>query len=327
METLLAMLSYRRPDKSGSETAFIKRFLLPLGVTFDRYGNGILAIGDKPTVLWSCHTDTVHKKGGKQTVVIDSNGLITLAPNSKSNCLGADDSAGVWLMCELIRAKKPGLYVFHANEERGGCGSAFIADHNPKLLDGVQYAIAFDRRGVTDVITHQGFERCCSDAFAGELARRLNVLMTAQGQIAQLVPSDEGIFTDTAHYTRLVPECTNISVGYYCEHTKNENLNSRYLLRLRNALIDLDLEGLPVARDPTVEDFGGVCGYWGQSNQGQAYGYGGFDYSQAPEDDAMVALIKANPDVVAGILETYGVGPRDLADEIFARGGNINAIL
>lgn len=336
MKTLLDMLSYRRPDKSGSENAFIERFLIPLGVTFDRYGNAILEIGDSPSVLWSCHTDTVHKKGGKQKLDVDTFGLISLAENEKSNCLGADDGAGVWLMCEMILAKKPGLYIFHANEEHGGCGSEYIASETPELLKGIKYAIAFDRRGVTDVITHQAFERCCSDLFARGLADRLNILMAQQGQTAQLAPCAEGVFTDTANYTKLVPECTNISVGYYCEHTKNENLNSRYLMRLRDALIALDLEGLPVARDLTVSEWDSF-GAYGKYDFGQPYGSApraqaqelawGVEYSQELSDDVMVSLIKANPEEVAALLLSYGISARDLADEIFAQGGNVNAAL
>jgi len=55
-------------------------------------------------------------------------------------------------------------------------GSKFIAKRTPALLTGIDYAIALDRKGSRDVITHQ-FGRCCSDAFAKSLAQGAELLM------------------------------------------------------------------------------------------------------------------------------------------------------
>ncbi len=93
---LLAMLTYRRPAWSDAESKFIERFIHPLGAESDDFGNMMLRIGTAP-VLWSCHTDTVHKNEGRQTIGV-SDGVVKLAKGSKVNCLGADDAAGVWLI-------------------------------------------------------------------------------------------------------------------------------------------------------------------------------------------------------------------------------------
>ena len=60
LKVLVQMLAYMRPAGSKTEKAFIKRFIAPLGAKPDNYGNYWLSIGQS-NVLWSSHTDTVHK--------------------------------------------------------------------------------------------------------------------------------------------------------------------------------------------------------------------------------------------------------------------------
>ena len=294
--TLVSMLQTCRPGGSKSERRFIADYLIGLDLEIDQAGNLSKRIGDAP-VLWSSHTDTVHKQGGQQHIVI-VNRHLRLAASSKSNCLGADCTAGVWLMREMIIAQRPGLYVFHRGEESGGVGSRHIAERTPAFLEGIQYAIALDRRGTTDVITHQGFGRCCSDAFAVALSGRLG---------NGFKPNDTGIFTDTANYMSLVPECTNLSVGYSGEHSKAESLNLDHLLAMRKALLQLDVTGLPVARDPDAMD---CYDDWGLTKH-------------APYGLSMRDMIIRNPELIADILEEFGVDGTELADELYQRGGTI----
>jgi hypothetical protein len=55
-----------------------------------------------------------------------------------------------------------------------------------------------------------------------------------------------GIFTDTAIYAPIVPECINISCGYYNEHTYQETLDLVHLDWLVGAAIALDWQSLKV---------------------------------------------------------------------------------
>ena len=87
---------------------------------------------------------------------------VTLPDGSTRNCLGADDTAGVWLALELIRRQIAGRYVFHFGEERGGIGSGMLAHRHPDWLAECQMAIALDRAGYDEVITHQGGNRTAS---------------------------------------------------------------------------------------------------------------------------------------------------------------------
>jgi hypothetical protein len=64
-------------------------------------------------------------------------------------------------------------------------------------------------------------------------------------------PDNTGSFTDTANYVRLIPECTNVSVGYDHEHGPSEVLDVVHLVALRGALVKAFKEGtgdLPVVR-------------------------------------------------------------------------------
>ena len=250
LSELLEILSYRRPYDLRATQGMIKcaeSHVAPLGAMVDAYGNYHLDIGPTPTILWSAHLDTVHRIEGRQRIVADRNGFICLPDKSPSNCLGADDSAGIWLLCEMARAGIHGRYVWHVGEERGGIGSDALAREG-SLLYGIQAAIAFDRRGMQDIITHQ-MGRCASDNFARSLASALAI-----AGIAGYRPDNSGMFTDTANYIDIVPECSNVSVGYYAEHTSSERLDIRHILALRDALCQIDTSGLVIERDPTSFD-------------------------------------------------------------------------
>lgn len=292
--TIASMLAYARPHRSAAETQFCQRFLDPLGVVPDKFGNGIKRVGTTP-ILWSCHTDTVHHKDGRQKLRI-ADGVMTLRHSfGRGHCLGADDGAGVFLMTEMVKAGIPGLYIFHAGEEMGGLGSRWIAKETPKLLSGIKYAVAFDRKDYSSVITHQG-ARCCSDEFAVSLGNKLG---------AHYRCDDTGLFTDTANYTGLVGECTNVSVGYFNEHCDSESLDVRYLLRLRSALLTFDPAGLiskrlPGELDPEYEAM------WAKA-------YDKYDKADVIDRDCdMEDMIAQYPEVVADILRECGMDATSL---------------
>lgn len=59
-----------------------------------------------------------------------------------------------------------------------------------------------------------------------------------------------GSFTDSANYTDIVGECTNLSVGYYDQHTSRETLNLPHIVAMREALIRADFSKLVFKREP-----------------------------------------------------------------------------
>jgi hypothetical protein len=115
------------------------------------------------------------------------------------------------------------------------------------LLSQFDRAIAFDRRGIDSVITHQGYGRCCSDSFAQALADELS-----SGNVLMYLGDDTGVYTDTAEFVDTIPECTNISIGYMHEHTQKEELNIHHFTSLAEAVLTVAWDALPTDRDPTV---------------------------------------------------------------------------
>lgn len=246
------MLTYCRPAGSSTESAFIAKYVLTLPHAYRCFGNNIVVPVDSTPVLWSCHTDTVHRSPGRQTIH-DASGVVSLSRQSLidgRNCLGADDTAGVWLCREMILNRVPGTYIFHYAEERGGIGSSALADNasGEEWLSRFTHAIAFDRRGTSDIITHQSYGRTASNLFAESLVR----ILTTAG-LEGYSPCDSGIFTDTANYASVIGECSNVSVGYRHEHTIHESLDTHHIGRLHDALLIADWALLAGDRVPGVE--------------------------------------------------------------------------
>lgn len=251
-ERLHDMLRYKRPHGSKSEAQWIERFIMPYDPTnIDDMALVITVLhpdGRVPRTLFSCHTDTVHRHDGRQRIKF--NRTTQTYHKTDGEPLGADDAAGAWVMLEMIDAGVPGCYFFHRAEECGGLGSTHMAKNYSDILHKFHRAVAFDRRGGTSVITHQGWGRCCSDEFAQALADALN-----ENDNNMYAPDDTGVFTDTANYTEIIPECTNLSCGYANEHSGNETLHVPTLFHLRDACLTIDWDALPTERDPRVTEY------------------------------------------------------------------------
>jgi hypothetical protein len=299
--TLLAMFSYMRPRGSRTEQAFVDRFLTPLGFERDPYQNLVLSIGDAP-VLFSAHMDTVHRIEGFQTLDYGDDKVIRLSRKARrgaSNCLGADDTAGVWLITEMVKAGVEGTYVIHHGEESGCIGSADLAKGDPEWLSQFRSAIAFDRAGVRDIVTHQMGQRTCSDAFARSLALQL-----PKGYR----PDPTGVYTDTNEYAHIVPECTNISVGYKGQHGVSEEQNVPHLVELRDHLTKIRVSELIIDRDPTND-----YPEWGRYEDEY---HRDFSENYTSRRDGMLAIVRDYPEEVADYLESLGVSKHDIASHV-----------
>jgi hypothetical protein len=265
------IFSFGRPARSDLERYWVDEYLCkhPMLEKYEYYedgyggyggkpgGNIIVIVGDNPKILWSCHTDTVHRDGIIQNVFCnpDQHKLST----DSGQCLGGDDGTGVWIMLEFLKAGMDGVYVFHRAEEVGGQGSSYIANSTPELLDNVDFAIAFDRKDNFSIITSQGCSVTASDRWSLEIGEAL-------GMNHRLDPT--GTFTDTRNYDRLVSECTNFSVGYFNAHRGNENQDYKYIRELRDNLIrikDTHLKTMKPYRDPQEVAYStyGMSGYGG----------------------------------------------------------------
>jgi hypothetical protein len=285
---IMELFSYCRPMGSKTEQEFVDKFLMPAGFKRDDHQNLILTLGRAPRILFSSHMDTVHDEEGRQDLIL-KDGILT--QTSGSSCLGGDDTAGIWLMLEMIKAGIEGVYIIHYGEERGGIGSRAKATKEPLFFAGIDAAIAFDRAGYSDVITHQFGQRTASDAFARSLSKELGDTFE---------PCSHGIYTDTAEYADLVPECTNISVGYSHAHSPREEQDVTFLIALRQALLQVDWSNLVIERDPMAVE-GPVA--------------------HVSRDATLVDLCWEYPDLAASMIEAAGFSVQDFVEELEANLG------
>lgn len=263
-KVLATALSTKRPHGSATNVKFTAwlRDQLPLDLNKAAFydGAGNLHVDNRSQAshrtLFVAHVDTVHRNEGKNKITKTKTHW-----RAKGDVLGADDGAGVALLMHMIWGGVRGYYIFTQGEERGGVGARYLAEKQASLLGEFDRAIAFDRRGIDSVITHQGWGRCCSDTFGSALA---DALMDGNDNLMML-NDDTGVYTDTAEFTDIIPECTNISVGYAREHTQEESLDLVYYQHLSAAVLSVAWDGLPVERDPSVvEPVSYGAGSWWQ---------------------------------------------------------------
>lgn len=241
--------------------------LLPNILQVDEFGNKYVKIGES-TCMFTSHLDTATSANTEVNHVIEGDIIKT----DGTSILGADDKAGVTILLNMIENKIPGLYYFFLGEEVGCIGSKKVASVCEKEKGTINKVISFDRRGTTSVITYQASSRCCSDKFGEALAKELN---KTEGFNYSTDPT--GIYTDSAQFTSIYPECTNISVGYRSEHTFSEQQDIAHLEKLAEAVLKVDWENLPVERDPSKKEYRSYGSYYGW-DEWDDYGWGSYGY-------------------------------------------------
>lgn len=266
-KTFVRLTNYTCPH--GQESQYLR--FLPKEVTQDEFGNYFMKIGTNSKSIFACHLDTVSSKRVKVKHIYDGKFIKT----DGRSILGADDKAGLTVLLYMIHNKVPGLYYFFIGEEVGCVGSK-KASKKVEFFKNYNKIVSFDRRDTHSVITYQSSERCCSDIFADALAKQLNNFGM------NMRKDDTGVYTDSAEFTSVIPECTNISVGYYSEHTYTERQDIEHLKRLCESVVQVDWESLPSRRDPSKIEhksyYGGYSPYSNYDNRwsnyhGHEYGY------------------------------------------------------
>ncbi len=207
----------------------------PEGIQEDGVGNYFYKIGESKTVFTS-HMDTACGRYQKVEHVMDGAFIKT----DGSTVLSADDKAGMAIMLYMIYRKIPGTYYFFQGEESGMVGAHAIIRANREFFKDYSRMVSFDRRAYHSVITHQIGKRGCSQEFALELAQELNY------HGFNYVPDSTGIYTDSASFIGIIPEATNLSVGYFSEHSHSERQNINFLDQLAKAACLVHWEELPI---------------------------------------------------------------------------------
>ena len=241
-DTFLELTEYTTPFKNESEfESFLMKRIEDLKK--DGIGNYHKIIGNSET-LFTCHLDNYCKIKEKVNHIITDNIIAT----DETTVLGGDNKAGVCVLLYLISKNVPGHYCFFIGEEpiiSGGLyGSSLLAEHYTDVVNKYKRAIAFDRKQKGSIITRQSAQPCCSDEFANSLIK----LFAEQGMEMEVDPT--GYYTDTSSFMEIIPECTNISVGVWGEHTKKEFVDISYVEEIAIAASKIDWESLPSNREP-----------------------------------------------------------------------------
>jgi hypothetical protein len=121
--------------------------------------------------------------------------------------------------------------------------------------------------------------------------------------------------TDTAEFTDIIPECTNISCGYYSEHTEKEHLDMRHFAQLAKSILLIDWDALPTSRDPKLKeskwDTLSHSGYTGYGHTGTldtkwyASAYSDYDdafYASEEDEYLMECLMDAEFGFTSGLI-------------------------
>lgn len=323
-QLLLKILSTRRRHTSDGDVkfrlwlfAYIKALGLDPKIVVE--GNILVEVDPKSTVLFSCHMDTVHSMNESndrkpQELMYDPVfGHLFLADQKDSSCLGGDDGVGVYIMLRMLEAKVKGKYIFHTGEEVGGVGSSSFVKNSAAYLEDIEQVVAFDRAVYDDanpeVILSQRGGRCASDEYGNELAKRLNLTKFDKPYVI----SHKGVFTDSANYSRVVPECVNLGCFYVNQHTPREVVDVFGVERLAEAACAIDWSTLPIKRQlqaPQPQSYNGYNGQPGSWRDVDDYDVPGFGKHKSDKKQQQKPLVL--PTAWESIFEEFdSFGPDD----------------
>lgn len=204
--------------------------------------NVLVTIGESRTIFTShldTYTTTVEKVNHNVTGDIISTDGTTI--------LGADDKAGFMVMLYMIEKGIHGNYIFFTGEERSGKSSKRFVEFPEKLKwlkSNIDRVVAFDRGGYDEIATSFFGADGCSKSFAKRLISNIQKI---SGKEFKMI---DGGFCDATSFIDFVPECINLSVGYFNEHTTNEYVDMSYLYEMSEVYSKVDWEILVPRRTP-----------------------------------------------------------------------------
>ncbi|MFU8771978.1 MAG: M28 family peptidase [Anaerolineales bacterium] len=176
------------------------------------------------SILLVAHVDTVRTGQLLPSEVVFRHGVYSTTGKTP---LGADDRAGVYAIHRIINSLRPDELphiLLTDGEESGGYGvREFIADKVLEpIKDDLNLMLEFDRMGADEAVT-----------YSGELPEYIRGYLEERGW-----RTGHGSYTDIATLIDAysIPG-SNLSVGYYDQHTNRETLVMDYLeMTIKRAL-------------------------------------------------------------------------------------------
>jgi glycosidase len=249
-KTFLKLTEYTIPH--GMEYT-LKKYL-PKDIIEDGCGNYYIRIGESRTIFTS-HMDTACGRYEKVNHVFTGPMIHT----DGKTVLSGDDKNGMTIMLYMISKKIPGTYYFFQGEESGLVGANAAKQRNRAFFtDNFDRMISFDRRGYDSIITHQLGRRGCTEIFSSALSEEF-------GYHGMRFKSDStGIYTDSEVFIRVIPEVTNLSCGYFREHSREEVTNIEFLENLAKVACLIKWEELPIGKmDTEMNKYNDWINSWG----------------------------------------------------------------
>lgn len=243
-QTFLDLTQYTIPFGHEPEL----ELALPSGWEKDAIGNYYYTIGASET-LFTSHLDTASAERAKINHIIEGNIIKT----DGSTILGGDNKAGCTVLFYLIEQRVPGTYYFFLGEESAvhknyPYGSLLAIEKDSNIFKKFKRVIAFDRKEKGQLITRQLGYNCCSDEFADALINEF------ERNGVEYKKDKTGYYTDSAFFGSLIPESTNLSVGVWNEHTKNEFVDIEYIEKVAIAASKVNWESLPTIREVDTDE-------------------------------------------------------------------------
>ena len=196
-------------------------------LTEDEYGNLFVKIGESD-ILFTAHLDT-YSKNIEKVKHIEEDGFLK---TDETTILGGDNKTGCAILLNMINNGVEGTYYFFIEEEIGRCGSIW---YNGQIEEGeYKLAVAFDRREINRLVTHQRCLKMVNDELTNYL------LKSFSSSEYEFYEDYFGFSCDTISFEEKVNNCINISNGTYDEHNKTEKVDLKFFDYIYNKVLEID---------------------------------------------------------------------------------------
>jgi hypothetical protein len=193
----------------------------------DEYGNLFVKIG-KSRNLFTAHLDTFSKSIENVKHVIEDGFLKT----DETTILGGDNKVGCCVIISMINNNIPGTYYFFVQEEIGRLGSEYL--NSTIEEDQYDFCVAFDRKEISKIITHQRGIKLCNDKLSDYLVEEYS----KSGY--KFTKDPTGLSCDSYSFRNKIKNCLNISTGTYDEHKFTERVDINFFTKLVETTLKMD---------------------------------------------------------------------------------------